>query len=113
MTSHDPTAMGSDVPRSRRQAWLRSLSRGLIQLLRLESPSDFATEFCQTLSPVATLRTPHGDLRFRSGHGRLVWRVDSFFEEEPETIRWLDALGDALAVPGTLNRLIDLLFVKP
>lgn len=39
------------------------------------------------------MATAKGPLYFRAGHGRLVWRVDTFYTEEPETVRWLETLG--------------------
>lgn len=93
MVLFDSTALGSDVPRNRAQAWRRRAARAVIGLLRLDRPTPFATEFCQALDPIAVLDTPSGPLRFRAGHGRLVWRVDSFYAEEPQTVAWLEAMG--------------------
>jgi len=94
----DSGAIGSDVSRSRRQYWTRRLSQGLVALLRLNKPNSFNTEFVQSIQPVATIRTEHGELRCKAGHGRLLWRATTFHTEEPDTIRWLDSIqpGDCL-----------------
>lgn len=98
MKKFDTGAIASDVARSEEQARLRDAADLLIGQMRLNEASPFATEFVQALRPVVTLQTPDGPLYFRGGHGRLVWRVDSFFEEEPDTIAWLDSInpGDVL-----------------
>jgi len=92
MVQVDASAIGSDVARSDEQARLRAAAGMLIEQMRLNTPSPFATEFVQALSPVATVETPQGPLHCRAGHGRLVWRAETFFEEEPDTIAWLDGM---------------------
>ena len=89
----DPGAIGSDVSRSRRQYWTRRIARTLVAWLRLNKPGSFNTEFVQSIQPVATVKTEHGDLFCKCGHGRLLWRATTFHTEEPETVRWLDSLG--------------------
>lgn len=89
----DPAALGSDVPRTRRQYWARRAARTIVTLLRLNSPSVLTTEIVQAINPIATIDTRDGPLFCRAGHGRLLWRARSFFEEEPETIAWLDRLS--------------------
>lgn len=88
----DPAALGSDVARSAAQYWARQLARAVVAALRLNRPGFLTTEIVQALNPVATISTPHGEMYCKAGHGRLLWRVRSFFEEEPETIAWLDRL---------------------
>ncbi len=88
----DSGALGSDRARSRKQYWARRLAGAVVSALRLNRPGLVATEICQTIRPVATVRTAHGTFRCRAGHGRLVWRADTFKSEEPDTVRWLDRL---------------------
>ncbi|MEQ9331490.1 FkbM family methyltransferase [Thalassobaculum sp.] len=92
MKKFDAAAIASDVARTAEQARLRDAAELLVEQMRLNDAGPFATEFVQALRPVATLNTPDGPVYFRGGHGRLLWRVDSFFEEEPDTIAWLDAM---------------------
>lgn len=89
----DATAMGSDVPRSFRQSLMRRAGRGLVAVLGLNRPGAFSTEVVQSINPIVELQTRHGLMRCVGGHGRLVWRAESFHEEEPETVAWLDELG--------------------
>lgn len=88
----DSSALGSDVARSAAQYWVRRLAHAIVAALRLNRPGFITTEIVQTINPVATIRTRHGDMYCKAGHGRLLWRAKSFFEEEPETITWLDRL---------------------
>lgn len=88
----DATAMGSDVPRSLKQSLLRRAGATIVSVLGLNRPSAFSTEIVQSIHPVVDVPTRHGVMRCVGGHGRLVWRAESFHEEEPETIAWLDAL---------------------
>lgn len=92
MSKFNASAIGSDVARSEEQARLRDAANLLIEQMGLNGSSKFATEFVQALSPVATVETPQGPMYCRGGHGRLVWRAESFFEEEPDTIAWLDGM---------------------
>jgi FkbM family methyltransferase len=90
--AYQPNALGSDVARNPRQYVLRRLAGALVRLFGLNRSGEFATEFAQAIQPITRLRTPQGEMLCRGGHGRLVWRVRSFHEEEPDTIKWLDAL---------------------
>ena len=83
---------GSDVPRSRRQLWHRRIATFVVRLLGLNRPMPFATEIVQAIKPVATINTKYGPLYCRTGHGRLLWRAETFFTEEPGTITWLDKI---------------------
>lgn len=91
--SVDSGAIGSDVSRSLRQHWARKISKALVAAFRLNSPGAFNTEFVQTIQPVAVIKTEHGDLLCKAGHGRLLWRATTFHTEEPETVRWLDSIS--------------------
>lgn len=88
----DSGAIGSDVSRSRRQLWARRIARWIVGFFRLNQPNFFNTELVQTIQPVATIQTQHGDLLCKCGHGRLLWRAKTFHTEEPETVRWLDSI---------------------
>lgn len=92
MTAVDPSAIGSDVARSWGQYALRKIAGAVVGALRLNTDGALPTEIVQAARPVSTLRTPHGTLRFRAGHGRIVWHIRSFYEEEPETVEWLDSM---------------------
>jgi FkbM family methyltransferase len=81
---------GSDIPRSRRQLWQRRVATIMAKMLN--RPTPFATEIVQAINPVATIATKYGPLYCRVGHGRLLWRAETFFTEEPQTITWLDSL---------------------
>ncbi len=88
----DSAALGSDIARTRKQYWARRIAAAVVGLLRLNRPSLLSTEIVQAINPVATVDTPHGPLFCRAGHGRLLWRAQTFFTEEPHTVAWLDRL---------------------
>ena len=90
--SVDSGAIGSDVSRSRRQLLARRIAGMMVGCLRLNKPNFFNTEFVQSIQPVATIKTQHGDLLCKCGHGRLLRRARTFHTEEPETVRWLDSI---------------------
>ena len=92
MTQFDPTAIGSDVPRSRSQYLARTLAAVVVRMLGLNRPGFMSTEIVQQIHPVCTISTRVGPLRCIGGHGRLRWRARTFYTEEPETIKWLDGL---------------------
>jgi FkbM family methyltransferase len=93
MLQIDPVAIGSDVPRSRPQYWRRKAARAIVSALALNRCGPLATEIVQAIDPVLSIRTAHGPLLCRGGHGRLTWRAATFHTEEPDTIRWLDGIG--------------------
>jgi FkbM family methyltransferase len=88
----DSTALGSDIARSPGQYWRRRAASLVVGLLGLNRPSHFATEIVQAIRPTARIDTSHGPFYCRTGHGRLLWRAETFFTEEPQTIEWLDRL---------------------
>lgn len=69
------------------------MAQSIVNLMGLNRSGRLATELVQAINPVVTIDTVHGPLLCRGGHGRLVWRARTFHTEEPETIRWLDAIG--------------------
>lgn len=71
----------------------RKVAKSIVGLLGLNRPGQLATEIVQAINPVISIDTAYGPLLCRGGHGRLVWRARTFHTEEPETIRWLDAIG--------------------
>ena len=88
----DSSAFGSDVARSRLQYWARRAADLIVAGLRLNGGGFLSTEIVQKISPVLKIPIRAGILKCRGGHGRLRWRMETFFTEEPETIRWLDSL---------------------
>lgn len=67
----------------------RFLVNFLQKILFLNKDNIFSNEFVQNLSVKKTINFDGKDITFRTGHGRLKWRVDSFFEEEPLMIEWI------------------------
>ena len=92
MSRFDPTAIGSDIPRSRCQYLARKVALWIVGTLGLNRPSFLATEIVQQIHPVCSIPTRVGPLYCFGGHGRLRWRAQTFYTEEPETIKWLDGL---------------------
>ncbi|MBI1916534.1 MAG: FkbM family methyltransferase [Planctomycetes bacterium] len=93
MKRYDPSAIGSDIARSRRQYLARRLGALVVRLLRLNSGGFLTTEIVQQIAPVCTIPTAFGVMRCRGGHGRLRWRALTFHTEEPETVKWLETIG--------------------
>ncbi|MDB4214583.1 FkbM family methyltransferase [Burkholderiaceae bacterium] len=68
----------------------RLLSKCLIKLIRLNGRTRFSNIFIQMLNPVCEIKWDKSKLlKYRTGHGRLFWRVSTFFAEEPMMIDWL------------------------
>lgn len=73
---------------------LRFLSQIMIRLLNLKGVTKFSNIFIQMLNPVYTFEwnlegSSPLTLKYRTGHGRLLWRAKTFFTEEPMMIDWL------------------------
>ena len=68
---------------------IRFLVNFLKRMLFLNKDNIFSNEFVQSLSLTKTINFDGKDIIFRTGHGRLKWRVESFFEEEPLMIEWI------------------------
>jgi len=68
---------------------IRGGVRLLVSIFRLNGKNNLSNEFIQMLDPKKTVVFDSTEIYFRTGHGRLQWRVDSFHTEEPIMIRWL------------------------
>jgi len=68
---------------------VRMIARCLIFVFRLNGKSVWSNEVIQCLNP--TSDTSHNDekLKFRTGNGRLLWRVRTFPYEEPMMMKWI------------------------
>jgi len=69
---------------------LRGIASVLINVLRLNGHNRFSNEFIQKLDPQIKIQINNGNVIFRTGHGRLLWRAKELLTEEPMTIRWID-----------------------
>lgn len=79
-------------PSAARRA-VRIAARLVVRLLGLSGRSVWANELMQALDPVATVPFDGRILRFRTGNGRLLWRVRTFLREEPLMLRWIAGMG--------------------
>ena len=61
----------------------------LKKVLFLNKDNIFSNEFAQSLSLKKIINFDGKKIIFRTGHGRLKWRADSYFEEEPLMIEWI------------------------
>lgn len=61
----------------------------LIKIFFINHPNKISNLFIQSLNPLATLKFQNHKLKFRTGHGRLLWRVKSFYSEEKIMVEWL------------------------
>lgn len=76
------------------ERFLNFLIRLFITLFRINGKGYISNLFIQSLNPQATIPfnsagQPARTLNFRTGHGRHLWRVKTFFTEEPMMIDWL------------------------
>ncbi len=94
----DPSAIASDLPRTRKQFIIRAIIKSVISILGINHANALTAEIAQAVRPVAKIRTRYGDLLCVAGHGRLLWRANTFHTEEPETVEWLNSIkgGDIL-----------------
>ena len=68
---------------------IRRFAKIFVDVFGLNRNSEFSTEVCQLIRPISTVAFENQELKFLSGHGRLKWRADSFFSEEPLMIDWI------------------------
>jgi len=91
----NPKARGSDVSRSKKQRVARQWAAFVVSLFRLNRGGYLTTEIIQQIQPICRIPTSFGELLCRGGHGRLRWRAETFYTEEPETVKWLDSIKDS------------------
>jgi len=79
-----------------RERFKRTFSSFLVRILGLNGCSHFSNVFLQMIDPVADViwKKSNRKLSFRTGHGRLLWRVKTFYTEEPMMIRWLESFNE-------------------
>jgi len=73
---------------------IRWLTRLIIKMLRLDGVNMFSNELIQSLDPKNSFQFREEKFYFRTGHGRLNWRVNSFFSEEPLIVEWLEEMKE-------------------
>ena len=78
-------------PSIRRQV-VRLLCRLIIFVLRLNGRTIFSNEFIQMLDPKFKIKFENKEFTFRTGHGRLFWRVKTVLTEEPLMISWINSM---------------------
>lgn len=71
---------------------VRAIARAFIRLFRLNGRSIWSNEVTQCLQPVATTLLNGEKFRFRTGNGRLLWRVRTFPYEEPLMTKWISTI---------------------
>ena len=69
--------------------FLRFLSKIIIKILFLNGKNRFSNEFIQSLNPLDEVIFRKKKFYFRTGHGRLHWRVKTFHNEEPMMLEFL------------------------
>lgn len=82
------------MPRSAKQYLARKLSAAAVAVFRLNRSGFWSTELVQQIYPTYTIPTKAGGLTCKCGHGRLRWRAVTFYSEEPDTIKWLESIGE-------------------
>ena len=79
------------------ERFLNLLIGAFITIFRIDGKGYISNLFIQRLNPQAEIQFEYSDqttttLIFRTGHGRHLWRVKTFFTEEPMMIDWLRTL---------------------
>ena len=77
---------------------MRVLAKAVTRTLGLGGKSTWSNEVLQSLSPTAETTFNDQTLKFRTGNGRLLWRVQTFATEEPLMIEWISQMesGDVV-----------------
>ena len=65
----------------------------VIYMFRINGKNSLSNEFIQKLNPKKSVIFDSKEIWFKTGHGRLEWRVDTFHTEEPIMIRWLSTFS--------------------
>ena len=68
---------------------IRLFAKGFVKFFALNSNTIISTEICQLFDPVSQVDFHGHKLYFKSGHGRLRWRAQTFHSEEPLMMKWL------------------------
>lgn len=69
-----------------------------IKILRINGRGLVSNNFIQLLDPKKSVLFSNNaiaknfNLTFRTGHGRLLWRVNDFYQEEPMMVAWLQGM---------------------
>ena len=71
---------------------VRLLCRSIIFALRINGRSIFSNEFIQSLDPKLEVEFENRKFWFRTGNGRLFWRVKTVLTEEPLMISWIKSM---------------------
>ena len=74
---------------------LRGVAKVFVNIFRLNSNSPLSTEICQLIQPKSVVKFKNETILFRSGHGRLKWRAETFHTEEPLMLDWLTTFGSS------------------
>ena len=76
--------------------FLRFISKIIIKIIGLNGRTRWSNEFIQAIDPFIEIELPsftdpinNNKIWFRTGHGRLYWRVRHTFDLEPETNQWI------------------------
>jgi len=79
-----------------KQKIYRIISRIIITALTLNKSSRFSSEFAQLLDPKKYISLPASDkhLVFSTSHGRLFWRAETLFTEEPLAVEWINSFTE-------------------
>ena len=72
---------------------LRLLIKTIKVVFFLNFNNKFSNEFIQDLKISKKVTFDNKEIIFRTGHGRLDWRVKSFFKEEPLIIEWIKSFS--------------------
>jgi FkbM family methyltransferase len=73
--------------------FLRLISILIQKMLFLNGKNRFSNEFIQMLNPIYEFKLHNKIIKFRTGHGRLLWRAKEFLNEEPLTIEWINSFN--------------------
>ena len=81
--------MNASVKRYSATAAIRFFELG-IKLLGKRRGAQFSARLAQNLSPIITVETKHGLIKFHCPSEIAFWRAETLLSKEPETIEWID-----------------------
>lgn len=73
---------------------VRGIAKTFVAMFRLHGRSIWSNEVLQAITPSASTAVDGQSFQFRTGNGRLLWRVRTFPQEEPLMMKWISSMTD-------------------
>lgn len=77
-------------------SWKRKLtnlaSNIVIKSTGLRNPRKMHSMFLESINPEKTVSTKYGNVLFSCPNELILWRIDTFHDKEPETLKWIEEM---------------------